>query len=261
MITAKKISLLVLLIFLQGCSIIPGIKDPKGGVITSGFELTEIIDISPEIIEKTKPSPSDYTIQKGDELSIVVYAQNEIFPITSAGASSPYIIKVVGADGQVFFPFVGTILVEGLTINEIRIIVREKLKNSFNDPQVDVQISKYNPRRSVYVVGEVLAPGTISIGRSALTLKDALSQARGLSPVTSDPSSIYVIRKEAENAGIVFRADMTNASMFSYSGEFSLQPGDVIYVGPSDITKWNRFITQLFPFASLATQLDNFNNN
>ena len=75
------------------------------------------------------------------------YAQNEIFPITSAGASSPYIIKVVGADGQVFFPFVGTILVEGLTINEIRIIVREKLKNSFNDPQVDVQISKYNPRK------------------------------------------------------------------------------------------------------------------
>ena len=30
-----------------------------------------------------------------------------------------------------------------------------------------------------------------------------------------------------------------------------LQPGDVVFVGPAGITRWNRFMTQLLPFSGL----------
>ena len=36
-----------------------------------------------------------------------------------------------------------------------------------------------------------------------------------------------------------------------------LSPGDIVFVGVADITKWNRFISQLFPFASFLNQVDN----
>ena len=31
------------------------------------------------------------------------------------------------------------------------------------------------------------------------------------------------------------------------ASKFDVQPQDVVFVGPADITRWNRFITQLLP--------------
>ena len=257
----KTASIVFVIIFLQACSIIPGVKAPKQLTNIAGFDIKKIIDVTPEVIESQSAVTDLYTITRGDELSVIVYGQNEIFPVTSIGARSPYIAKIVDGNGEIFFPYVGKIYVQGSTISEVRDILTAGLKKSFNDPQIDLSITNFNPRRKVYVVGEVISPGNIAIGPSNLTLSDAISQSRGLSPITSDPRDVFVIRKDStDNSGIVFRVDLSNASMFKYSGEFILESGDVVYVGPADITKWNRFISQLFPFASLANQIDNFNN-
>ena len=257
----KTVSVFLALTLIHACSIVPGVKSPKQLTNVAGFDIKEIIEVTPEIIESQAKKSDLYKISQGDELSIIVYGQNEIFPVTSVGARSPYIAKIVDGDGEIFFPYVGRVYVQGSTVTEVRKILTEGLKKSFNDPQLDLSITNYNPRRKVYVVGEVISPGNISIGPSNLTLSDAISQSRGLSPITSDPRDVFVIRKNyTDNTGVVFRVDLSNASMFKYSGEFILESGDVVYVGPADITKWNRFISQLFPFASLATQLDNFNN-
>ncbi len=257
----KIASIIFALILMQACSIIPGVKTPKQLTNISGFDIKKIIDVTPEVIESQSDEADLYKISRGDELSIIVYGQNEIFPVTSIGARSPYIAKIVDGKGEIFFPYVGRVNVEGSTVSEVRDILTTGLRKSFKDPQIDLSITNYNPRRKVYVVGEVINPGNIAIGPSNLTLSDAISQSRGLSPITSDPRDVFVIRKDRNNnSGIVFRVDLSNASMFKYSGEFILESGDVIYVGPADITKWNRFISQLFPFASLANQIDNFNN-
>ena len=257
----KIASIIFTILLVQACSIIPGVKSPKQLTNISGFDIKQIIDVTPQIIESQSDQLDLYKISRGDELSIIVYGQNEIFPVTSVGARSPYIAKIVDGRGEIFFPYVGRINVEGSTVSEVRDILTKGLSESFKDPQIDLSITNYNPRRRVYVVGEVIKPGNIPIGPSNLTLSDAISQSRGLSPITSDPRDVFVIRKDYDNnSGVVFRIDLSNASMFKYSGEFILESGDVIYVGPADITKWNRFISQLFPFASLATQIDNFNN-
>ena len=102
----------------------------------------------------------------------------------------------------------------------------------------------------------------MSVGLVGLTLSDAIAQAQGLSPVSSKGDAVFVIRKDYEgNSGTVFRADFRDASEFVIAGEFILIPGDIVFVGAADITKWNRFISQLFPFASFLNQVDNLQNN
>ena len=257
----KTVSIIFALIFVHACSIVPGVKSPKQLTNIAGFDIKKIVDVTPEVIASQSETTDLYKIARGDELSIIVYGQKEIFPVTSVGARSPYIAKIVDGNGEIFFPYVGRVFVQGSTLSEVRDILTEGLKKSFNEPQIDLSITNYNPRRRVYVVGEVIKPGNIPIGPSNLTLSDAVSQSRGLSPITSDPRDVFVIRKDnADNSGIVYRVDLSNASMFKYSGEFILESGDVVYVGPADITKWNRFISQLFPFASLVNQIDSLDN-
>ena len=103
----------------------------------------------------------------------------------------------------------------------------------------------------------------MSVGLVGLTLSDAIAQAQGLSPVTSKGNAVFVVRKDFEegDGGYVYRANFNNASEFVIAGEFILIPGDIVFVGAADITKWNRFISQLFPFASFLNQVDNLSSN
>ena len=116
----KKIaSIIFALILMQACSIIPGVKTPKQLTNISGFDIKKIIDVTPEVIESQSNEADLYKISRGDELSIIVYGQNEIFPVTSIGARSPYIAKIVDGKGEIFFPYVGRVNVEGSTVSEV----------------------------------------------------------------------------------------------------------------------------------------------
>ena len=43
--------------------------------------------------------------------------------------------------------------------------------------------------------------------------------------------------------------------------KFYLQPQDLIFVGASDVTRWNRVIAQVFPFASFLNAIDNLTSS
>ena len=136
-----------------------------------------------------------------------------------------------------------------------------RLSNTFNDPQVDVSIFKFNKSRNIYVLGEVRSPKSLQVGLVPLTLAEALSQADGLAPGTSNGNRIFVIRGNANAyGGTIYQASLKNSSQLVAAGQFQLLPGDIIFVGAADITLWNRFITQLFPFASFLNQVDNIEN-
>ena len=248
------------IIILQSCALSPGMYDPPS--INKDLQNSEVIEITPDLIESQSYESESYKISNGDELSIVVFGQNEYFPIQSYIGNSPYTKRLVDENGKIFFPFAGEIFVKGYTVSEVRKILTELLSKNFVDPQLDVGISTFNPNRNIYVLGEVVRPQTMSVGLVGLTLSDAIAQAQGLSPVTSKGNAVFVVRKDYEgNNGFVYRANFNNASEFVIAGEFILIPGDIVFVGAADITKWNRFISQLFPFASFLNQVDNLSSN
>lgn len=261
MITKQKINIILILTLslLTGCALSPGMDEPTKSQIKKleqSFAEVSFQEIDQNLILSQKGESSNYNISKGDTLSIVVFGLNEFFPLTYSGLNNPYTSKLVDEKGFIFFPYAGSIYVEGLTVGEVRDEITKKLAKGFNDPQVDVSIIEFNSKRNVYIIGEVFRPTTIKLGLVSLSLSEALSQAQGLSQTTSKASHVYVLRRNGTSAKI-FRADMSNVGTFAIKGQFELSPGDIIFISASDITKWNRFISQLFPFASFLNQIDN----
>ena len=106
-----------------------------------------------------------------------------------------------------------------------------------------------------YIVGEVGSPKTLPIQASGLTLTDALGSAGGLSPITADGDQVYVIRGAADTniKPKVFRLSAKSPAAFILAGRFNIEPQDVVFVGASGLTRWNRTISQLFPSSSLIS--------
>ena len=47
---------------------------------------------------------------------------------------------------------------------------------------------------------------------------------------------------------------------FLITNDIYIRPRDIVYISPSGITKWNRFFSQIFPFASFFNQVNNIND-
>lgn len=115
----------------------------------------------------------------------------------------------------------------------------------------------YNDTREVYVMGEVVRPMAVNFGTAdALSLTQALGRVGGLNPLTASGKEVYVIRgaNDLQNAPAkVFQLDARSPSAFALGDQFRIKAGDVVFVGPAGITRWNRVLSQLLPSASVLS--------
>ena len=81
-----------------------------------------------------------------------------------------------------------------------------------------------------------------------------LGSVGGINQNTSNADAIYVIRG-AQNLDAqpakVFHLQAGSAAAMALATRFDVQPQDVVFVGPANITRWNRVISQLLPSASI----------
>jgi len=109
--------------------------------------------------------------------------------------------------------------------------------------------------QKVYVLGEVNRPMPVDITPHGLTLTDALGVVGGVSQVFSDAGSVYVVRAK-DSAGTtarLYHLDANAPTALVVADNFRLQPRDVVFVGASSITRWNRVISQLLPSLTTLT--------
>lgn len=81
---------------------------------------------------------------------------------------------------------------------------------------------------------------------------EAIGTAGGIAQETADGEALYVIRGAedmAKEPAKVFQLNAKSPTAFALAKHFPLQPQDVVFVGPANITRWNRFISQLLPSA------------
>lgn len=113
----------------------------------------------------------------------------------------------------------------------------------------------YNESREVYVLGEVIRPQALPIRTTQLDLTQAIGRAGGLNPQTADGKSVYVIRGVADlqkEPATVFHLNAHSPAAFALADNFMLRPGDVVFVGPSGVTEWNRVLSQLLPLTGIT---------
>lgn len=266
MITKKMPKLLNTLVIalLSACSIAPGMhmstqssfKGDETVFIESLNKKLLIKDIS---LSNNVRKSNSYKIGNGDQISITVWGLPDIFPI--ANISPDQNLRRVDSNGNIYFPYVGIIEAANKTQNQLRIDLSNELSKYFNSPQLDISIARFNSQK-VYLLGEVTKPTKLNITDIPLSLAEALGESNGLNTNTADGGQVFIIRQGVDSSDPeIYRANLSSPSGFISAGNFYLADNDIVYVNAKGTTRWNRVISQFFPFSSFLNSVDNLTSD
>lgn len=184
-------------------------------------------------------------VHRDDRLSITVSCKNpelaipfniyggtfQVEPngnITAAGATrvneKGYRVDI---DGNIDFPILGKLHVEGLKVSEVTDLIKSRLieGNYMKDPLVSIEFLNFK----YTVLGAVGHTGTFTVDGDRITLLDAIAQAGDLSS-KARTNKVAVIR-EIGGERQMFMHDLRSTDIFN-SPCFYLQQNDIVYVEP-----------------------------
>lgn len=114
----------------------------------------------------------------------------------------------------------------------------------------------FNDHNKVFIMGEVTRPQALPMKSSSITLTDAIGSSGGIHQMSSKGQDVYVIRgvKDlSKEKAKIYQLQARSPSAFILANNFALQAQDVIYIGASGVTRWNRVIAQLLPSISILS--------
>lgn len=214
----SAVFLLAAALLLSGCSLPSGtVKEIR----ESGFESVGVTDLpkvnpgsglktaSPIVEQETltvqplaEPPPSpDYIVGPYDVLSINVGKPEFSSMASTSGASSSTASSLgagmqatgcrVDGSGNIQLPFVGTVHVWGMTLQEIQSRLMAIYPKYFNDPWVIVDVKEYRSQ-PLYVLGQFKNTGVFYMDRP-LNLLQGIAMGHGYDP-SANPRAARIIR-------------------------------------------------------------------
>ena len=153
------------------------------------------------------PTDGIYRVAPGDVLRISTYLETDL--------SSEFTVL---PNGRLAFPLTGELDVRGLTIEEIRALIEQRLRAGglVRNARVAVNIAQFRP---FYILGEVARPGRYAF-EANMTLQSAVATAGG-----------YTVR--ANSRQLILRRDGDSANRrvtIEAKEQFTVRPGDIITV-------------------------------
>ena len=173
---------------------------------------------------------------KQPELAIPFNVQNGGLKIASDGevnlatdASSDVREKGyrVDIDGNINFPILGKLHVEGMTTSGVTDLIKNRIieGNYIKDPLVSVEFLNFK----YTVLGAVGKNGTFSVDGDRITLLEAIANASDLT-VNAKVDKVAVIREVGDERQM-YMHDLRSRDLFN-SPCFYLQQNDIVYVEP-----------------------------
>ena len=175
------------------------------------------------------------TIQTLDPSANVILNQGNL-PINSgavSGAANSNVAQAIVAgylvdkDGFVHLPYVGDVLVKGLTSVQVKNLITEKISIYFKDPVVNVRFTNFK----ITVLGEVRNPTSFLIPNENPTVFDALGLAGDIT-IYGRRDNVMIVRSEADGKKEIARLNLDSSSAIT-SPYFYLKPNDVLIVEPT----------------------------
>lgn len=187
----------------------------------------------------------DPVVHRDDRLSITVSSKNPELAIPFNIQHGTYQVKSDGSvstaptgserekgyrvdiNGNIDFPMLGIIHVEGMTINEVTNTIRQRIIDGdyIKNPLVMVEILNFK----YTVMGSVKNPGIKIADGDRVTILEAIANAGDLT-ANAATDRVSVIREVGETRQ-VFKHDLTSIDIFE-SPCFYLQQNDIVYVEP-----------------------------
>lgn len=165
--------------------------------------------------DKLPPVDGFEALGQGDVIEIKVFREPDL-----AG------VFRVGAGGDIDFPLIGRVEVEGRRPEEVAEDIRARLAGDYlRDPQVTVLLKEQNSRK-IHVFGQVAQAGTFPF-RTGMTIIEAITSAGGFAPLAS-PNRTRVTRV-VDGAEKVFQLQAGDIGE-GKAPNFYLRPGDIVFV-------------------------------
>lgn len=181
-----------------------------------------------EAIVKVEPK-----IQQNDILSINVSALDAEaalpFNLFEAGNTTSLpkpITYLVNSDGEINFPVLGKIKVEGFTTKEITNNLTEALAVYIKNPIVNIRLTNFK----VTVLGEVKSPGTYPVPNERISILEAIGLAGDLT-IQGKRKTVVLIREQNGKRTFI-DIDLTSREILN-SPYFYLVQNDVLIVEPN----------------------------
>ena len=199
---------------------------------TTAYKMTYLQDMAYNTEYPAKPAP-ELLVQKGDKLDIqILSATPELAaPFQLASSTTTEGRKAVDhytvdSEGQIDFPVLGTLKVEGMTLKEVQDAVAQRISDGgyIKSPSVRVHLANF----AITVVGSA-GNTVIPVEDSSINLLQVIARSGGTSG-NANIKEVTVIRTE-DGVRTAHKVDLHSKDLFD-SPVFYLQQGDVVYVKP-----------------------------
>lgn len=229
--------------------------------------LRDVDASSADSINKTYVPLSENYITQGDVLSIFVNAldveavQAFNLPLANTQRLGSRQVSATGGstlqgywvdpEGNIDFPVLGKLHVEGMTSTMLKDTLTMLISQSVKDPIINVAFLNF----AITVLGEVKNPGRHSVSQQGITIFEALGLAGDLT-IYGKRNNVLVSREV--NGKMEFaRLNLNDESIFA-SPYYHIRQNDVIYVEPNNarsIASQNipLYLSMLTTLGSMAT--------
>ena len=164
--------------------------------------------------------PENHGVRPGDQVVTDFYTASGDLLESVRGT------RLVDRDGNVFFPYVGSVHVDGLDAQQLRSLLVERFEPFYNDPVITV-----NVLLRVNITGVVSSPGHYFFDPTT-TVLDALSEAGGVgaeisvvNAAAADASAVRLVRN-----GRTTILDLRPENPDQETLEMSIRSGDWLHV-------------------------------
>jgi polysaccharide export outer membrane protein len=143
-----------------------------------------------------------------------------------AGEAGSYLYGYdVNPEGNIILPVIGTLKVEGLTLDETRKLIQASADKFFKNATVECKLLSFK----FTVIGEVRAPATYINYNNYLTVLEAIGRAGGVGDF-GNRDRVLVVRA-TDKGTKTFRLNLQDKSILASEAYFLL-PNDVVIVEP-----------------------------
>ena len=150
-----------------------------------------------------------------------------LFRGASEGGITPEQVDyLIDKEGEIDFPVVGKIKISGLSPEETRVLIRERLSEYLKDPIINIRLMNFR----ITVLGEVNAPGTYPVNSEKVTILQAIGLAGDLT-IKGQRENVMVIR-DFDGTKVYRRIDLTKKEALN-SPVYYLTQNDVVYIEPN----------------------------
>ena len=197
-------------------------------------KMSILLDMQENTPYPAPPAP-ELVLHKEDKLGIQVLSENPqlaspfnagLSLVDASAAAQKMVSYVIDRNGNIDFPVLGLLKMEGKTLREARELIAGSIreKGYIKDPVVNVELQNFK----VTVMGS-LGNNVLTVGDSSINLLQVLARSGGITHA-ANIKKVTVIRT-VNDTRTAYTVNLQKKDLFD-SPVFYLQQNDIVYVKP-----------------------------